>query len=280
MKKIAVTGASGLVGSRIIELLSDSFEFIPISLRDMDITDKDSVNSYLKSVSFDLLLHLAAYTNVVGAETEKDKAYLINKTGTENLLDVVFAEKKQFIYISTDFVFDGTTPPYFETNTPHPISTYGSSKYAGEQAVGKNGMIVRISYPYRASFEAKKDIVRALKTTLEEGKTLSMVDDSLIVPTFIDDIAFGLGHLMNNYSKDIVHVVGRDAMSPYTLAKTIARVFLLDESLINKISYEQYFKDKAKGPRYGDIRSQKNTFYTMHSVEEGLTIIKNQLHLL
>ncbi|MCX6732469.1 MAG: sugar nucleotide-binding protein [Candidatus Roizmanbacteria bacterium] len=279
MKKIAVTGASGLVGTRIIELLSDKFEFIPLKQENMDITDKDSVNSYLKSISFDLLLHLAAYTNVVGAETEKEKAFLINETGTKNLLDVVQSVKKEFLYISTDFVFDGTTPPYVETSTPNPISVYGASKYAGEKVVGNNGMIVRISYPYRSVYEIKKDIFRTLKGLLENGKTLSMVDDSLMVPTFIDDIAYGLGYLMNNYSNELFHLVGADAMSPYTLAMSIAKAFGLNESLVGKTTYDVYFANKAKGPRYSDIRSNKNTFYKMHTFEEGLSLIKNQLSL-
>lgn len=280
MKKIAITGASGLVGTRIIELLSDKFEFIPLTQEHMDITKKDTVHSHLGSISYDLLLHLAAYTNVAGAETEKEKAFLINETGTQNLLDVALSAKKEFLYISTDFVFDGTKPPYVETSTPNPISTYGASKYAGEKVVGQNGMIVRISYPYRSAYEIKKDIFRTLKGLLENGKTLSMVNDSLMVPTFIDDIANGLGFLMSNYSKEIFHLVGADAMSPFTLATKIAQAFRLNESLIGSTTYEQYFANRAKGPRYGDIRSNKNTFYPMHTFDEGLSIIKKQLHFI
>jgi len=280
MKKIAVTGASGLVGTRIMELLSEKFEFIPLSVKDMDITDKDSVHKLLGNLSYDLLLHLAAYTNVVGAETEKAKAFLINGTGTQNLLDSVLSAKKEFIYISTDFVFDGTQPPYVETSTPNPLSVYGASKYAGEKRVGTDGMIVRISYPYRSVFEPKKDIFRTLKSQLEVGKSLSMVEDSLMVPTFIDDIAQGLGYVMDNFSNELFHLVGKDAMSPFDFATTIAKVFNLDKSLIEKTTYETYFANKAKGPRYGDIRSEKNTFYPMHSFEEGLRIIKNQLNII
>ena len=280
MKKIAVTGASGLVGTRIMELLSEKFEFIPLSVKEMDITDKDSVHRLLGNLSYDLLLHLAAYTNVVGAETEKEKAFLINEMGTQNLLDVVSSEKKEFIYISTDFVFDGGSQPYTEKSIPHPLTVYGASKFAGEKAVGKEGMIVRISYPYRSIFEAKKDIVRKVKSFLEAGKPLSMVEDSLIVPTFIDDIAEGLGYLMNNFSNEVFHLVGKDAMSPFTLATTIANVFNLDTSLVGKTTYAKYFADKAKGPQYGDIRSEKNTFYSMHTFEEGLHIIKKQLNII
>jgi len=280
MKKIAITGASGLVGTRIIELLSPKFEFIPLSQENMDITNKDSVSSYLKTISYDLLLHLAAYTNVAKADSEKDKAYLINETGTQNILDVVTSAKKEFVYISTDFVFDGTNPPYVETSIPNPISVYGASKYAGEKVVGTNGMIVRIAYPYRSTFEIKKDIFRTLKTLLENGKTLSMIEDSLMVPTFIDDIAYGLEYLMNNYSRETFHLVGKDAMSPFTLAETIARVFNLNSALVGKTTYDTYFANKAKGPRYSDIRSEKNTFYPMHTFEEGLHIIKKQLNII
>ncbi len=280
MKKIAITGASGLVGTRLIELLSDTFEFVPLGIKDMDITNRDSVHSHMQGLAYDLFLHLAAYTQVNQAENEQQKAFLINEMGTKNVFEEVFAAHKQFIFISTDFVFDGTQPPYLETSTPHPVSVYGASKCAGEKIVGKDGMIVRISYPFRSAFEVKKDIFRTLKSSLQSGKSIQMVDDSLMVPTFIDDIAYGLKHLMNNFSPDIFHLVGKDAMSPYTLAQTIARVFLLDENLITRISYEEYFKNKAKGPRYSDIRSMKNTFHPMHSFEESLYIIKNQLQII
>jgi len=276
-KKVVITGASGLIGSRIIELLSDRFTLIPLSVEQMDITDTQSVRATLKSLSYDLILHLAGYTLVDQAEKEPHKAYLINETGTKNLMDVATSEKKEFMYISTDFVFDGTHPPYTEKSIPNPLSIYAKSKYEGEKAVGKNGMIVRISYPYRAAFEQKKDIVRTLKSLLEARKPLQMVNDSIMVPTFIDDIAEGLGSLMNNYSPETIHLVGADALSPFALAQTIAQVFKLDESLITPTTYDTFYKHKAKGPRFSDIRSEKNTFYRMHTVKEGLTIIKNQL---
>jgi len=280
MKKIAITGASGLVGTRIIELLSNRFTFIPLSIHDMDITDKHSVHTYLKNLSYDLLLHLAAYTNVDGAEIEKDKAYLINETGTKNLIEVTKSAHKQFIYISTDYVFDGIHPPFVETSVPHPLSIYGASKYAGEKVVGKNGMIVRISNPYRSFYDIKKDIFRKIKDLLEGGKPLVMVEDSLIVPTLIDDIAEGISYLMNNFSNETVHLVGKEALSPFTFAKTIARVFHLDESLVKKTTYENYFEHKAKAPRYSTICSEKNSFYPMHSFEDGLHIIKKQISII
>jgi len=279
MKKIAITGSTGLVGSRIVELLSPYFTFTPLTSQMCDVTDKDAVHRIIKELDFDLFLHLAGYTNVDQAEKEPDKAMDLNAYATQYLIDGVTGRKKPFIYISTDFVFDGHTPPYVETSTPSPISVYGKSKHAGELAVKDRGMIVRISYPYRSVFAAKKDIVRTILAALKQNKKLTMVKNALMVPTFIDDIAYSLRYLMDNYSPEIFHVVGADALSPFALGTQIARAFGLDERLVEEISFEEYFKGKAMRPQLCDIRTIKIHPYAMHTFTDGLTIIKKQLGL-
>jgi dTDP-4-dehydrorhamnose reductase len=274
MKKIAITGATGLVGSRVVELLKDNFQFIPLSSKELDITSKDQVNEKLKDLDFDLLLHLAAYTNVDGAETEKEKAYNLNVNGTKYLLDAVLEKKAEFIYISTGFIFDGTKPPYYEDSIAHPTGYYGQTKFEGEQLVKDRGMIVRIEYPYGNSPAPKKDIAHVLKSLLEQGKTLTMIENSLITPTLIDDIAFGLKHLMNSYSSETFHLVGATALSPFNLAKTIARTFNLDENLVKPTTLEEYFKGKAHRPQFADVRSKKNNFSKMRTFEEGIKTLK------
>jgi dTDP-4-dehydrorhamnose reductase len=102
MLKIAITGADGLIGSRIIELLNNKFQFIPLPSSLMDITNKDQVYQVLKETNFDLFLHLAAYTNVAQAEIDKDVCFKINVEGTKNVFQAVSFKKKKFIYISTD----------------------------------------------------------------------------------------------------------------------------------------------------------------------------------
>jgi len=277
MIKIALTGADGLVGSRIIELLNKDFEFIPLPQSSMDITNKEQAKVALKNLDFDIFFHLAAYTNVAGAETNKDLCYKINVEGTKNVFDIVKAKNKKFVYISTDFIFDGNDPPYFEDSTPKPAGAYADSKYQGEKVVGNDGMIVRIAYPYRANFELKKDFFRTFKTYLEQNKPLSMITDSLMTPTFIDDIAYGLKYLFNNYSAEIFHLVGSQSLSPYDATTKVAEVFNFDKSLIGKTSFEEYIKNKPGLPKMADIRSKKNNFYTMKTFEQGLEDIKKQL---
>jgi dTDP-4-dehydrorhamnose reductase len=270
MLKIALTGASGLVGSRIVELLNNDFTFISLPQNQMDITDREAVVRKVINTDFDIFLHLAGYTNVDNAEKEKRVAFKINRDGTKNVHDAVRKKGKKFIYISTDFVFDGKNPPYFEDSKPNPISLYGLSKYEGEKVLDERAMIVRISYPYRKSFELKKDFVQTIRGLLEKGKPLAMVTDSLMTPTFIDDIAFALKYLFINFSEGVFHINGADSLSPYEAGKIIAKTCGLDQTLILPTTYEAYFQGKAFRSQYSDMKSKKNNFYRMKSFAEGL----------
>src|SRR3989338_4077118 len=147
---VAITGPNGLIGSRLIELLTD-ITFIPLSHEELDITNQNDVVAKLNNINFDILLHLAAYNNVDMAEKEREKAHAINVDGTRYLYNAVQKINKKMIYISTDFVFDGVSPPFDEESKPNPVGYYGQTKYEGEQTLADDAMIVRISYPYRSN---------------------------------------------------------------------------------------------------------------------------------
>ncbi len=277
MKKIALTGASGLVGSRIIELLGNDFEFRAFSSEEMDITDKSQVNACLRDTSFDMFLHLAAYTNVDKAESEKGQAYSINVDGTKNIFEVVYELNRPFIHMSTDFVFDGVSQPFNENSPRNPISEYGRTKALSEEAVENDAMIVRISYPYRAEYEQRVDFVRAIRSRLENKQPVQGITDSLFTPTFIDDIVFGLQYLFNNYSPEVFHLVGSSSLSPYKGCLEIAKAFDLDTSLISQTTYDAFFEGRAKRPQQCTIVSTKELPVQMKSFAEGLAEVKKQL---
>ncbi len=272
--RIAVTGAAGLVGSRIVELLSSSYEIIPLTHTDIDITDQSNVESTINPLTFDYLIHCAAYTDVDGAEQNTELALRINVEGTKKISEVCRQKEIKLIYISTDFVFDGSNPPYFEDSIPHPLSAYAKSKYQGEQIVKDTAMIVRIAYPYRTSFP-KSDFARTIKKMLQQGKEIKAVTDSLFTPTHIDDIASALEYLISHYSHDIFHIVGAQALSPFDAARIIANQYDLDSSLITPVSFEEFFRGRAKRPQYSDIRSKKNSFTPMRSFEKGVLSIED-----
>jgi len=287
--KIAITGANGLVGSRVVELLHNDFIFIPLDHKEIDITDQKQVYKKLNEIDFDFLLHMAAYTNVDKAEEEKDVARKLNVDATKYLFETVNALGKKMIYISTDFVFDGVNPPFDEDSKPNPIGYYGKSKYEGEKVLNRQAMIVRTSYPYGNSesnichpeldsgsrkIPVKQDFVQKIRSYLANDKPLSMVTDSAMTPTYIDDIAFALKYLMNNFSPEIFHIVGSKSYSPFEVGKMIAEHYDLPEWLIQPTTFEEYSRNKSPRPQYAETRSIKNTFQEMKTFGEGLQYVK------
>ena len=276
MLKVAITGSKGLIGSRIKELLRQEIAFTELELPDFDITNRKHAINLIKDIDFDLFFHLAAYTNIDQAEKEKEKAYLINVQGTKNVFDAVVEKKRKFIFVSTDFVFDGQHHPFYEESVPKPLSYYAKTKYEAEKLIKKQAMIVRFSYPYRAKHPSKPDFVKRICQDLEQKRQIYLITDSLMTPTFIDDIAFAMKYLFENFSTDIFHIVGTDSLSPYDAGKFIANAFNLDQTLLLKTSYLAYSKDKAIRPQYSEIKSRKNNFYKMRTFTEGISEIKKQ----
>lgn len=288
--KILGTGMRGLVGSRVRELLKDKYEFENLDRTSgIDITDKEKTAAAIKNSSAQIVLHLAAKTDVDGCEKDKDlgensEAWKINVLGTKNVADACLEAGKKMIYVSTDFVFDGEVVEneyYTEESVPNPINFYAKTKYEGEKVVQKNGdnwMIVRLAYPYRATFP-KNDFMRAILTRLKTGQKVAAIVDHIFCPTFIDDTALAFDTLISNNAKGIFHAVGGQALSPYDAALLIAKEFNLDTSLISKTTREAFFKDRAPRPFRLALRNDKieKLSVNMKTFEEGLRKIKEQL---
>lgn len=296
MVKILGTGLSGLVGSRITELLQDKYDFENLSLETgFDITDKKSINGRIEnSGSSKLVLHMAAKADVDSCEKdksfgEKGDAWRINVLGTQNLVDACKKSKKKIIYISTDFVFDGEKPQdesYNEEDLPNPINWYGQTKYEGERVIKESGLpfiIARIAYPYRSNFPGKLDFVRAMIAKLKGGETINGITNHIMSPTFIDDIAKALDRLINIILKQditgVYHVVGSQFVSPYEAALSISRIFGFPPSLIAKTTKEDYFRGGAPRPFNLSLKNDKiqKLGLKMSTFKEGLKKIGRQL---
>lgn len=282
--KILGTGLTGLIGSRIVELLSGLYEF---EFSDTDITDKEAINGRINNSNASVVLHLAAKTDVDGCEKDKilgvnGDAWKINVEGTRNVAEVCEKSNKKLIYISTDFVFDGEKESeYSEEDKPNPVNWYASTKYEGEKIVQNsnlNWIIARLAYPYRANFQ-RKDFVRNLIHFFKNKEPLNMVTDHIMTPTFIDDIAFALDKLFKNNSKGIFHIVGSSFVSPYEAAIKIAEVFNFDKTFIKTVTRKDFFKHRAPRPFRLAIKNDKiqKLGVKMKTFEEGLKEIKLQL---
>jgi len=288
--KILGTGLSGLVGTRIIELLGNKYEFEDLSLdTGFDITSKESVFQKISSSGASLVLHLAAKTDVDGCEKDKalgenGDAWKVNVLGTQNIIEACESSDKKLIYISTDFVFGGDTKKgfYTEEDIPNPINWYAMTKYEGEKRVQKSNLkwtIVRLAYPYRAKFEIKKDFLRAIIEKLENKEKLQALTDHIFTPTFIDDFAFAIDFLLSSSQTGIFHAVGSQSLTPYDAALKIADAFNLNKSLIYKTTREAYFKDRASRPFCLALKDDKigKLGIRMRTFEEGLREIKKQM---
>jgi dTDP-4-dehydrorhamnose reductase len=292
--KIIGTGLSGLVGSRIVELLKDKYEFVDFSLdTGVSVLDKDSLAAaFEKNKDAVAILHLAAFTDTNAAWLQNsDKTgicYQLNVEGTKNILELAQKYNQYLIYVSTDFVFDGTkTSSYTEDDQPNPIEWYGETKYLGEKVIldsdYKNYAITRITYPYRANFETKPDIIRKVLTKLQNSETVKLFSDQICTYTFIDDIAIALGKFLENKYNGIYHLVGSSSHSPYEMAKLVAKTFGYDENLVQPSSLEEFVKSQPVGSRpwqktlITSNQKAKSLGIQMKTLEEGLEEIKKQI---
>ncbi len=279
--KILTTGASGLVGSRILELLKDKYDFDSST---EDITQKDLIQNRIKNSNAEIVLHLAAKTHVDGCERDKalgeqGEAWKINVEGTKNVAEACSKLKKRLIYVSTDFVFDGEKEDYVEEDTPNPINWYGRTKYEGELAVQKSQaeyIIARIAYPYRTGF-ARTDFIRSLIEKFKKGENLTMVTDHIMVPTFIDDIAFALDSLIQKDQTGVFHITGSQPISPFDAAVLIADTFGFSKSKITKTTRSDYFKGRARRGFHLNLKNDKinKMGIKMKTLQEGLLDFKN-----
>ena len=191
-KTILVTGANGQLGNemRVASASYTSYNFLFVTKDDLPIDDMDAVKKYFADHPIDYCVNCAAYTAVDKAETEPEKALLINATAVGNLAAVCKASNALFIHISTDYVFDGTaTVPYTEDHPVAPVNTYGATKLKGEELAQQNNpgsIIIRTSWVY-SSFG--NNFVKTMLRLMKEREQLNVVSDQEGCPTYAADLA-------------------------------------------------------------------------------------------
>ena len=289
MKQIIGTGLSGLVGSRIVELLGSEYSFEDVSRKTgTDITDKDAVLSRIQASSSPVVLHFAAYTDVETAEKEKDlgeesSAWKINVEGTKNIVEACKATKKKLIALSTDMVFPGEKElpgKYIEDDRRGPTNWYATTKYEAEKVIQDSDIawsILRIAYPYRAHF-TKNDSVRIFLSKLRNHEPIRAVTDHYFTPTFIDDLAPIIDLFIREDHFGIFHAPGAKAFSPFEIATMVAKSFDLDESLISEVTRAEFFQGRAERPFNLSLSSAKieSLGVKLHSLSEAIEILKEQ----
>ena len=264
--KIIGTGLSGLVGSRVMELLEPEFQFENLSLETgVDITQKNVVQKRIAASNAPWVFHFAAVTDVDASENERELgksslAWRVNVEGTRNIVEAANVSGKHVFYISTDFVFDGNAGPYTEESQPNPLSWYAVTKYEGEKIVagmGALGLTLRIAFPYQARQQGRADFVHRIMEELKAGKEIIAPTDQLVSPTFIDDVARVIRTLVTSNASGIYHAVGSQALSPYDAAILIAKTQHLDKSKIAPTTWVSYYSKRAPRPHRAVLKNAK-----------------------
>lgn len=286
--KIIGTGLSGLVGSRVVTLLSPDYTFENYSLETgVDITDKDDIAKRIQSDrDATWVFHFAAYTNVQGAEKDRalgaqSPAWKVNVEATQNIVDACKVSGKHLVYVDTDYAFDGTKQRYTEDDAPHPLGWYAQTKSEGAKRVltmGDAGLVIRISNPYRANPVGKTDFAHKILERLRNGQEVTSPTDQLFVPTFIDDIATAIRALVGARASGIYHVTPSAGISPFDASLAIAKTYGCDMNLVKPTTFQEFFAGRAPVPRFAVLSNDKivKLGVSMHEFASGIAEMHRQ----
>lgn len=295
--RILITGSNGLLGQKLITLLQQQpdVQLIATAQRPLvaplvkgefqllDIADREQVNQVIMKTKPEVIINTAAMTNVDRCETEREACWQANVTSVHYLIEACEKNQVHLIHVSTDFIFDGKEGPLDESAVPNPVNYYGESKLAAEKLILASSVswcILRTVLVYGVSTDmSRSNIVLWVKKSLEEGKTINVVNDQWRTPTLAEDLAMGCWLAAQKKAEGIYHISGKDFLSPFDIAVKTARYFNLDESLIKPTDSTQ-FKQPARRPlKTGFVidKARREFGYAPHSFGEGLAVLESQL---
>lgn len=261
--KVLVTGANGQLGYDVVkELQKQNIECYGTSRQDFDIVDFGATENFIKNYMPDAVIHCAAYTAVDKAEDEQGLCYLVNASATENIAKICKKINAKMLYISTDYVFDGTKDGFYEVDDePNPINVYGKTKLLGEEAVQKildKYFVVRISWVFG---EHGNNFVKTMLRLGKEHKEISVVADQYGSPTYTADLAPLVVEMIQTDKYGIYHATNEGVCTWAEFAEEIFKIADIDIK-VNHITTAEY-PTRAKRPmnsRLSKVKLKNNRF--------------------
>lgn len=265
--KIVVTGAGGQLGHELVDAArAGGHQVSGFTRAQLDVTDAAAVLSAMSRERPEVIVHAAAWTAVDACEGDVAKAMLFNGTATEHVVSAARKVDARVVYISTDYVFDGTkATAYVESDMPNPQSVYGVSKLAGERAVDTSvDSIIRISWVcgYHGS-----NMVKTILRLVDQHDTLTFVDDQVGNPTMADDAARMIVRLAEGQRGGTWHVTNQGVVSWYEFTREVLHVAGLDP-------------DRVKPVKTGDLIPPRPAPRPFNSVLENRALMNSGIPLL
>lgn len=271
--RVLVTGISGQLGHDVIIALNErGHKAIGVDRSEMDLTINSQIREFIQRHNPDAIIHCAAYTAVDNAEDNEELCRQINATSVKEIAQLAKVLDIPMIYISTDYVFDGTKDgEYSEDNIPNPINVYGKTKLEGElyvQDILEKYYIVRISWVFG---ENGNNFIDTMIRLSKDRKELNVIDDQIGSPTYTKDLAPLLVDMIESDKYGIYHVTNEGFCSWYEFAKEIFRIANIDIN-VNPIQASQY-PTKATRPMNSKMNKEKlvnNRFRKLRNWKEAV----------
>ena len=291
--KVLITGANGLLGQHLVKLLIESTNYmitatgkgvsrLPFNATNqfnyvsLDITNGVEVAAFIARDRPDIIIHTAAITQVDECEQNPIHCWNTNVTATRFLLGAAEIAGAAFIYISTDFIFDGISGPYLESDLPGPVNYYGSSKLGAEKSVMESKLpwcIIRTVLVYGNILVGNRsNMVSWVQNNLSQGKPIQVVSDQWRTPTYVEDLAKGILLAIENKAKGIYHISGEELLTPYDMAMATAAYLALDINLIEKVTASIFVQAAKRPAKTGFIidKAKNDLGFRPLSFKEGL----------
>lgn len=261
MKNVLVTGANGQLGNSLKKVLARFEEITPIyvDIDELDITDSQKVDSFVKDNDIDIIVNCAAYTAVDKAEEENTKAAKINTEAVGNIAQTARKYKVKVVHISTDYVFAGNNfRPYNESDEPYPRSIYGRTKLEGEgllNAYCSDAVIIRTAWLYS---EYGINFVKTMLRLASEGNEIKVVYDQIGSPTYAGDLAEAIAAVITTpeWKPGIYHFTDEGVASWYDFTKAIMRLTGNEDIKVTPVATRDY-PTRAARPNYSVLSKNK-----------------------
>lgn len=285
--RVLVTGAAGMLGSALCPVLENreyevfaSDIYVEENIDHLDVRDFNQVMTYVRKIKPDIVMHLAAETDVDKCEINPDHAYLVNTIGTQNVALACQKYNAVMVYISTIGVFDGNKPePYTEFDVPNPINVYGKSKLEGERIVQSllhKYYIVRAGWMMGGGPKKDKKFVAKIIDQLNKTNKLRIVVDKLGSPTYTVDFSANLVKLVETGYYGLYHCTNKGVASRYEVAKKIVEYLGRTDVIIEPVS-SAYFPLPALRPRSEMSRNYKLDLLGINTMRSWKVALKEYI---
>lgn len=265
MRRILVIGANGMLGRDLVEVLRSSFcidqnsnwEVIGWDIDDIDIQKENETVAKIEGLQPEVVINVAAFTDVDGCELNEEKVFAINAEGMKHVALGALKCRAKVVYFSTDYIFDGKKrEPYLENDLPNPLNVYGRSKLKGERYVQdlvEDALIIRTQWLYG---RYGRNFVNSILQQAREKKVLSIVNDQIGSPTYTVDLSQAISVLLQCNARGIFHVANSDLCTWYTFGQAVIKLSGIGGVRVIPVSSKELGR-AALRPSYSVLNTQK-----------------------